>query len=49
MLKEVKGESVTEVPIMLVGNKKDEDQVIQLLFFPLEWFWKKDSLYFLFV
>ncbi|VDK66978.1 unnamed protein product [Onchocerca ochengi] len=26
MLKEVKGESVTEVPIMLVGNKKDEDQ-----------------------
>lgn len=36
MLKEVKGESVTEVPIMLVGNKKDEDQVIQLLFFPLE-------------
>uniref|UniRef100_A0A915PLQ7 Uncharacterized protein n=1 Tax=Setaria digitata TaxID=48799 RepID=A0A915PLQ7_9BILA len=27
MLKEVKGESVTEVPIILVGNKKDEDQV----------------------
>lgn len=27
MLKEVKGEGVTEVPIMLVGNKKDEDQV----------------------
>ncbi|EJD75305.1 hypothetical protein LOAG_17513 [Loa loa] len=26
MLKEVKGESITEVPIMLVGNKKDEDQ-----------------------
>lgn len=28
MLKEVKGENVTEVPIMLVGNKKDENQVI---------------------
>ncbi|VDM20321.1 unnamed protein product [Wuchereria bancrofti] len=26
MLKEVKDESITEVPIMLVGNKKDEDQ-----------------------
>nr|CTP81275.1 BMA-DRN-1 [Brugia malayi] len=26
MLKEVKGENITEVPIMLVGNKKDEDQ-----------------------
>ncbi|VDM98983.1 unnamed protein product [Thelazia callipaeda] len=26
MMKEVKGESISEVPIMLVGNKKDEDQ-----------------------
>ncbi|TMS33823.1 hypothetical protein L596_001515 [Steinernema carpocapsae] len=26
MLKEVKGEALAEVPIMLVGNKRDEDQ-----------------------
>lgn len=27
MLKEVKGDAISDVPIMLVGNKKDEEQV----------------------
>lgn len=30
MLKEVKGSGISEVPIMLVGNKKDEESVRHL-------------------
>lgn len=45
MLKEVKGESVTEVPIMLVGNKKDEDQVTYFADFLVKQILVKDLLY----